>query len=195
MTTAMTGPTPGRRDPEGRRRAIVEAAAEIIVEPGATLTHRAVASRAGVSLGSTTQYFASLEELRSAALTRLADEIDADLAAVEGDLLPLEDAPERSAAVMHEFFLDTRQVRTDLALMAAAMSDPSLRDLALRWSERLTDLLATHLGRARASAIVLYLDGATMHAGLHDEPVTAAEMTAVIRALIAMPTDEGSDPR
>ena len=75
------------------------------------------------------------------------------------------------------------------------MSDPSLRDLALRWSDRLTDILEPHLGRGRASAIVLYLDGATMHAGLHDDPVSTAEMTAAIRALVAMPTTEGSDPR
>ncbi len=193
--TRGAGPTPGRRDPEGRRHAIIEAAAEIIVEPGSSLTHRAVAARAGVSLGSTTQYFASLEELRATALTQLADEVDADLASVEDDLCPLEDAPERSASVMHDFLLDSRQVRTDLALMTAAMSDPSLRDLALRWSDRLTDLLARHVGRARAHAIVLYLDGATMHAGLHDEPVSAAEMTDVIRALLAMPTDEGNAPR
>ena len=75
------------------------------------------------------------------------------------------------------------------------MSDPGLRDLALRWSHRLTDLLAGHVGRDRAHAIVLYLDGAMLHAGLHDEPVSAAEMAEVIRALLAMPTDEGSDPR
>lgn len=195
MTTTGTGPTPGRRDPEGRRQAIIEAAAGIIIEPGAALTHRAVASRAGVSLGSTTQYFASLEELRAAALTHLADEIDADLAAVEEDLYPLEGAPERSAAVMHEFLRDTRQVRSDLALTTAAISDPSLRDLALRWSDHLTDLLATHVGRVRARAVALYLDGATMHAGLHDEPVSEAEMTTVIRAILAMPTDEGRDSR
>lgn len=189
---ATKGPRPGRRDPEGRRRAIVEAAAELIVEPGRTLTHRAVAARAGVALGSTTQYFASLEELRERALELLAEEIDAGLAAVEHDLLPLEDAPERSAAIMHEFLLDTRQVRADVALMTAAMSDPSLRPLALRWSDRLTDILTTHVGRERAIAIVLYLDGATMHAGLHDAPVTTESMTAVLRALITMPTDDGS---
>lgn len=195
MSTEETGPRPGRRDPQARRQAIVEAAAAIIVEPGSALTHRAVAARAGVSLGSTTQYFASLEELRTTALTSLAEEIDTDLAAVELDLLPLEGAAERSAQIMHDFLLDTRAVRTDLALMTAAMSDPALRDLALRWSDRLTDILARHIGHERAAAIVLYLDGATMHAGLHDDPVGVAEMTAVIRALIALPTDEAGGVR
>ena len=65
MGSTQDRPAPGRRDPEGRRRAIIEAAAELIVEGGAaSLTHRAFAARAGVSLGSTTQYFGSLDELR-----------------------------------------------------------------------------------------------------------------------------------
>ncbi len=191
--TVDHGPRPGRRDPEGRRRAIIEAAAGIIVEPGATLTHRAVASRAGVALGSTTQYFASLDALREQALQHLAEEIDAELATVADGLLPLEDAPERCVAIMHDFLRDARQVRADIALMTAAMSDPSLRSLALRWNDRLTEILAVHIGHERASAIVLYIDGATMHAGLHDTPVSKEAMTAAIRALIDMPTSEGSE--
>ena len=188
MSAALT---PGRRDPEGRRRAIVEAAAEIIVEPGAALTHRAVAARAGVALGSTTQYFASLEVLREQALQFLAEEIDTELAKVAVELLPLEDAPERCVPIIHDFLLDARQVRADIALMTAAMSDPSLRSLALRWSERLTEILAAHIGPDRATAIVLYLDGATMHAGLHDTPVSKESMTTAIRALVDMPSSEG----
>lgn len=187
------GPRPGRRDPEGRRRAIVEAAAEIIVEPGASLTHRAVAARAGVALGSTTQYFASLDALREQALQFLAEEIDTELAKVAQELLPLADAPERCVAIIHDFLLDARQVRADIALMTAAMSDPSLRSLALRWSDRLTEILAAHVGIERATAIVLYTDGATMHAGLHDTPVTKEAMTTAIRALIAMPGSEGGE--
>ena len=68
MGSTQDRPAPGRRDPEGRRRAIIDAAAELIVDSGASsLTHRAVAARAGVSLGSTTQYFSSLDELRELA--------------------------------------------------------------------------------------------------------------------------------
>ena len=64
-----------RRDPEERRRTIVEAAATLITEAGSEgLTHRLVAKRAGVPLGSTTQYFATLDDLREAALARLQEE-------------------------------------------------------------------------------------------------------------------------
>lgn len=194
MAPEQDRPAPGRRDPEGRRRAIIAAAAELIIEPGATLTHRAVAARAGVSLGSTTQYFASLDELRELALQTLSDDIDAGLAAVEEQLLPLEDAPERLAREMHAFLADGRAVRSDLELVHAGLGDPRLRVLSLRWTDRLTEILARHLDASVAQAISLYLDGATLHAGLHDEPVTAEAMAHTFRALMTIP-GEGSDPR
>lgn len=188
--------TPGRRDPEGRRRAIIAAAAELIVEQGsAAITHRTVAARAGVALGSTTQYFASLDELRELALQTLADGIDAELAQIEDQLLPIEDAPERCAAIVHDFLRDSRQVRADLELMTAGMIDPRLRDLALRWTDRLTEILARHLDREVALAIVLYLDGVTLHAGLHDEPVGAEPMARTIRALMTLSHTQGRDSR
>ncbi|MFB9840394.1 TetR/AcrR family transcriptional regulator, partial [Actinoallomurus acaciae] len=63
----------GRRDPEGRRRAIVDAACALIPEVGVGgLTHRAVAARAGVQLGSTTYHFATLDDLSRAALAHAA---------------------------------------------------------------------------------------------------------------------------
>lgn len=199
MGSTQGRPAPGRRDPEGRRRAIVAAAAELIIEPGATLSHRAVAARAGVSLGSTTQYFASLDELRELALQSLSDDIDAGLAEVEEQLLPLEGAPERLAREMRTFLMDRRAVRADLELLHAGLDDPRLRQLALRWTDRLTETLARHLDEPVAQAITLYLDGATLHAGLHDEPLSAETMAGVFRALMSAPTTdtttEGSDPR
>jgi DNA-binding transcriptional regulator YbjK len=51
-----------------RRRAIVVAAADLLLDGGPpAVTHRAVAQRAGVSLGSTTYYFADRDELLAAA--------------------------------------------------------------------------------------------------------------------------------
>lgn len=209
MGSTQDRPAPGRRDPEGRRRAIIDAAAELIVEGGASsLTHRAVAARAGVSLGSTTQYFSSLDELRELALQSLSDLIDAGLAEVEAQLLPLDDAPERLAQEMHAFLSDERAVRADLELVHSGLGDdPRLRELALRWTDRLVEILARRLDPYVAEAIGLYLDGATLHAGLHDEPVSAEAMAAVFRRLMAAPaqptarattdptTTEGSDPR
>src|SRR5690349_22935278 len=54
---------------ERRRAALVEAAAELLVEGGFdAVRHRAVAERAGLPLASTTYYFDSLDELVTAAV-------------------------------------------------------------------------------------------------------------------------------
>ncbi|MTD58042.1 TetR/AcrR family transcriptional regulator [Amycolatopsis pithecellobii] len=54
---------------ERRRAALVEAAAELLVESGFdAVRHRAVAERAGLPLASTTYYFDSLEDLVAAAV-------------------------------------------------------------------------------------------------------------------------------
>lgn len=176
--------TPGKRDPEGRRRAILEAAAEIIVTRGTSaLTHRAVASLAGVALGSTTQYFASIDELREAALEALAHEIEQSLIEFEAKITDLETLPEVLASDSLEFMRMSRAVRADVALMAAGIIDSQLRPLALMWTDRLIEILTTHIGVDRATAVALYLDGATIHAGLHAEPVSEASLLRAIRAL------------
>ncbi|MGI5118815.1 TetR/AcrR family transcriptional regulator [Marinactinospora thermotolerans] len=57
---------------ERRKAELVETAVDIILGEGfAALSHRAVAARAGVPLGSTTYYFDSLEDLTVQALVRL----------------------------------------------------------------------------------------------------------------------------
>ena len=63
-----------RRDAELRKRVIVDAAADLLLEEGmAGFTHRKIAARAQVPLGSTTQYFASIHDLREAGMMRLAE--------------------------------------------------------------------------------------------------------------------------
>lgn len=182
-----------RRDPERRRREILTAAVELTVEYGsAALTHRAIAARAGVPLGSTTQYFASIDELREAALQQLADEVDRTLEELEPFVAHILTEPERALSGFVEYLHDHRTVRADIALMTAGTTDPRLRSLALQWSNRLIEMLEGHVGRSRAIAISVYLDGATMHSGLHDEPLGGDELARAIRALAAMPdTDEG----
>lgn len=193
-TAPAAKPAPRRRDPEGRRRAILAAATELIVECGAAaLTHRAIAARAQVPLGSTTQYFSSIDELREAALQQLSDEIDEELEHMEPHLSEFVTRPDRAVDQFLEYLRDTRVLQADIALMTTGVTDPRLRPLALRWTDRLTDMLTPHIGRERASAIAVYLDGVTMHAGLHEHPLEHHEITGVLRALATMPI-EGPSP-
>lgn len=188
LTTPQTptpqAPVPHRRDPAARRRAILTAAAELAIEVGPDrLTHRLVAARAGVALGSTTQYFASIDELREAALALLAAEVDEGLAEAEAALADPDFAFERLASMMHRWLTDTRQVRADLTLLASATTDPRMRELALRWYDRLVDLLSTRYPRAQAEHLAIFFDGATAHAALHDAPLSEARLVAALHIL------------
>ncbi len=162
------------------------AAGEIITEAGtAALTHRAVAARAEVSLGSTTKYFSSIDDLREAALQYLAQEIDQELATI--DFAGIATNPEHAAAELHRFLCDRHAVHATIALLASGATDPQLRSLARRWDDRFIELLTPHIGHAQATAIAVYFNGATLHAGLDEEPLSRDALTAVIRALVAMP--------
>lgn len=191
MGGAVT-PKPRERDPEGRQQAILEAAAEIALEQGtAALTHRAVAARAGVALGSTTRYFASIEDLRGATLQMLGEELDASLDVIEQELSSADDLPGRMGALLHEFLCDPRQVRASMALVTAAVSDSTLRSLALAWTDRLTGLLVQYTDAESAVAVEVYLNGAMMHAALYDTPLTKEAVTRAFRALLATSETEG----
>ncbi|MGK0721353.1 TetR/AcrR family transcriptional regulator [Leucobacter sp. W1478] len=179
---------PGRRDPHARRLAILNAAAALIVEVGpARLTHRMVATRAQVALGSTTQYFASIDELREAALHHLATEFEDGLREAEQALSDFDAAPERFAELMHQFLSDRRQVHADIALVTSAATDPRLRAIALRWYDRLVELLTAHIGSERAEIAAIFYDGAVMHASLHDEPLSREQLARAFRAITSMP--------
>lgn len=173
-----------RRDPEGRRRAIVQAAAELIAGHGTKgITHRMVAAHAGVPLGSTTQYFASLDDLRAAALEMLFAEIDADLDRVRAAMADPVTAPRELAKAWHEFLHDPRMVRAENALFVAALHDPEMRAVSRRWFTEMVAILTPHIGAARATAIAVLGDGSTWHAALHDEPLDLETLTVAITTL------------
>lgn len=166
----------------------MEAATEIIVTQGpAALTHRAVAARAGVALGSTTQYFASIDELRETALEELAQEIDDALVSIEPFVVNIAEDPAGAVTEILRYLEDPRTVHADIAIMSSGTTDPRLRALALRWNNRLSEMIAPHLDAERAEAIVVYLDGATIHAGLHERPLSRAALTRALVALASAP--------
>lgn len=185
---ATPAAAPRRRDPEGRRRAILDAATALVVERGvAALTHRAIAARAEVPLGSTTQHFASIDELREAALQQLADEIDEALESIEPFVADMTKDPSSAVTEILAFLGDRRAVQAEIALITSGTTDPRLRALATRWNDRLIEMLTEHIGRAAALALSVYLDGATVHASLRDEPLTRDDLTRAFLALSQLP--------
>lgn len=173
------------KDPGGRRGAIIQTAAELIVSEGpANLTHRKVAKRADVPLGSTTYYFKSLKELRTEALTYLADCIDTELrsiseqvAVTDGDLATLVD-------VLYTYLNDHNQIRTDTALYIAATQQKELRSLALKWFNGILQILSKYTDRKKAKTIAIFIDGAIVHAMLHEEPLDRYFLESTLRNIL-----------
>ena len=100
------------RDPEGRRKKILQAAGELIEEIGiSAVTHRKVAERARVPLGSTTQYFKSLTDMLAEALTGLEEEREEKLA----ELNEVDDPVGLVADMVMESLADLKRTRNEMS--------------------------------------------------------------------------------
>ncbi|GGM62256.1 DNA-binding transcriptional regulator [Thermopolyspora flexuosa] len=174
-----------RRNPEERRRRIIEAACELIPEVGvAGLTHRLVAARAGVPLGATTYYFRSLDELVEAALTAAAEFNTAILHEWGEALATGSDVADTLVRLVGDYLQDHVRMRTWNELYAAGGLRPELRPLARQWSDGLTDLLTRHVGPASARAAAVFIDGALLHALIHDRPIDTATLRRSLSAIL-----------
>jgi DNA-binding transcriptional regulator YbjK len=183
-----SGESTRRRDPVRRQREIIDAAAELVAEVGAAaLTHRLVAARAGVPLGSTTQYFATLDDLRAAALTRLADDVRLYVDQVAEAMDESRDVDEAMAMLakgLHEYLSDERLVRADAMLSASAVLDPQVRPLTDTWYAGLSTVLAARLGAVAAERVVIFIGGATWHAALNALPPSLDTIAGSLGALL-----------
>ena len=186
----MQKPKRAKRDPEGRRRAIIEAAAEIIAREGTRkLTHRRVAQQAGVPLGSTTQYFSSIDELRRAALAELARLIEEDY----DEMFRAVDAA-GGTAYAHElnaYLADAEQVAIDTAFYSTAANDPELRELARASIGISIRRSLPYVDEPRAKALTMLMDGAMLETCLLGEPVDPNAVDLAVKAIFATKIDPG----
>lgn len=180
----MTERQRATRDPEKRKRAIVEAAAELIIEIGITnVTHRKVAARAGVPLGSTTQHFASLDDLLAQALEYMSALVDADLQQLRTDLSE-GDPVEVLAAACHRYMDDTVRVQVEAAFYVGALQNEQLVPLASRWRNGLIRALAPYASETAARSIAIYADGLMFYASMESATLDIEEIVNTIRRLM-----------
>ena len=190
----MTAPGRG----ELRRAALLEAAADLLAEDGiGALSHRAVATRAGLPLAATTYYFASLEDLTAQAL-RLAAGRWRERARSALDALPAR-LPSRAAAARALLEVVTGGAeRGPLLAMyeryLEAGRSPELRAVVVELDRDVVELVAEVLRRGGLSAdattarmVLATIDGSLLSAlaGGSDDPAGAA-LPPVRRLLAAL---------
>ena len=182
------------RDPEQRIRDIGRAAAELIAEAGVSaLTHRAVAARAGVAVGTTTRYFSTIDDLRRHALEHLATEVEEDLETIRRDLAEAADPITYLASATAAGFEDRATVLAECSLAYAGLFEEDLREVSLRWFTGLTDILTPYFGKVRSETLAMCLDGAGLNTALTGVAPTTARLEAVIRAISTMSVEDTAD--
>ena len=165
--TERSGKKPKKRaprDPAGRRQAIIDAAANLIAREGSSkITNRRVAEEAGVPLGSTTQYFKSIDELRREGLAEVARRIEREYDEV---FLVTEQGSHDAAAlaeVINEYLSDLQRVHADAALYAAAIEDPEVEDITRSAFESFLRRCRPFMDEQRAKILCAFMEGAMIN--------------------------------
>ncbi|RRD06643.1 TetR family transcriptional regulator [Arachnia propionica] len=176
------------RDPEGRRNLILRAAGELIREIGVSaLTHRKVAERAKVPLGSTTQYFASLTDLIAEALTGMAEQREAMLDEVAQDIIQAEDVASVLADLVEDAISDPTLLRNELSFWLCYAIHPKLEGLMRSSDEVVLRTLSQISTPEQARAIVVHIYGVMLHIAVHGRTMPREEMKASFRRLLSDP--------
>lgn len=136
MTVAPREPRQ-ERSRQTRERLLAVTVDMLATKGWSTTTVSAVAEAAGVSRGAAQHHFPAREDLVTAVLEQMFDEMSATAAADIADLPPA--APERIAAVVGKAvdIYTGRQFKAALQVWAAAASDEALRRQILPLEEKL----------------------------------------------------------
>ena len=173
------------RDPQGRRRAIAQAAAELLLFEGPkSVNHRSVAKKAQVPLGSTTQYFSSMNELKRAGydvisrgVERGYDELIAQSEKAKNDSKAL-------AACIYDYVTNIEEVRADMVLSAAAIKDEELRALLERNNERYEASLKQYMSDNQSKMISVFTNGLMLETGIFAHQFSEEFIVQTVEAIL-----------
>ncbi|OUO87558.1 hypothetical protein B5F40_13560 [Gordonibacter sp. An230] len=172
------------RNPAARKQKIVDAAADLISRMGSgRITHRKVAERAGVPLGSTTQYFKSIDELRHAGLAELARRIEREYDEVFLVVAQRSHGSDVLADAITEYLSNLERVNADAALYAGAIEDPEVRSIAKESFESFLERCEPYVDAVRAKILFAFMEGAVINScfmGVPYDRETVREAVALI---------------
>lgn len=184
LRLAEPGDVPAPPRGEARRAHILDAALRIIASTGPdALTHRAVATEAGLPLAATTYWFASKDELLAEAYAVAAGRDVARIARITLDL-ERDGFPDGKDLARHLADLSMRELAEErsgliasYALWLETARRPELREVSLAWTEAYHGFATTMLAaagsptpEADARLLTAALDGLVLEQLAHDAP-------------------------
>ncbi|NEA39148.1 TetR family transcriptional regulator [Streptomyces sp. SID11385] len=178
---------PRRHDP-ARRTRVLDATLDVLVSDGAAgITHRKVAARADVPLGSVTYHFASLAELQAAAFARYVALRAEEFAAAFAEVRDRAGLLDVLVAQVREVRERRRSAVLGFELHLAALRDPALRALTEEWTAASRAVLARFTGPVAAGRVDAFLEGLILHALLAPTPEPEESTRAALAGLLDLP--------
>ncbi|MFI8001703.1 TetR/AcrR family transcriptional regulator [Streptomyces sp. NPDC086010] len=161
----------GRTDPQRRERILAATLDHIADEGVAGVSHRKIAVRADVPLGSMTYHFTGIDDLLREAFTRFADHIVAVFELYLGRANSPDEAREAVTDLIHVLSEGPRRdlVLTQELYTLAARRD-EYRELTHAWMNRSRRLLEQHFDPDTARQLDALIEGTSLHRSLDTEP-------------------------
>ncbi len=153
-----------RHDPERRER-IMRATLDVIAEQGTQgVTHRRVAARADVPLGSMTYHFAGMDDLLQHSFSLYAQQVGDHFDAI---IAPA-NSPEQACKALTDyifspFWEQPRHITLMMELYSYVSCNPDMREQVKRWLEGGRHWLMRHFDEATAVGLDAFVEGLLIH--------------------------------
>lgn len=185
MTAAVKAPRARRFDPERRAR-IIDAALETVSAYGvAGATHRLIAQKADVPLGSMTYHFDSLDALLIEAFSRFAQ----SMSDITAQMLEAAETPEAATAVVVDIIV--RHPWSELQnqvlvyeLYAFASRKSEVRSVTEAWLDRSREALGRHFDPVTVRGLDALIEGLGIHNTFDRQPIGRREVEQIVGRLI-----------
>ncbi len=185
MTTTADATRRTRRTDPGRRDRIVDACLDVIADVGvAGASHRRIAARADVPLGSMSYHFAGMDELLREAFTRFADGVADTFERRLAEATDIQSARDAVvAAIVEDIIGDRRDLVLTHELYTLAAREAAFRDITAGWMARSRAALARHFDPETARLLDALVEGLSIHRALDVERRDPAEVRRAVERL------------
>lgn len=176
---------PRRHDPDRRGR-ILQAVLEVVAEHGvARTTHRLIAARADVPLGSLTYHFTGMGDLLAQAFQLHAERMSEWYAAHFADVCTRPQFVDAVTDLIHDSATTTSSdwvVAYELYL--AALRDPALRAITDAWMRESRAVLERHVDAGTARAVDALIEGLVLHLKLSTSGLSRQQVRGIVEACV-----------
>ena len=175
-----------RNDPERRQR-IIDATLDVVAEQGVPgTTHRRIAAKAAVPLGSVTYYFASLEELLTTAFVQLAERSSAAFAAHMAQASDADSAREAIIDIIAgSVWAEPRTLLLSYELYAFAARHPSVSTVMQGWMNNSRAALERFFDPLTARALDALVEGIGIHNSIDRDPLDREAIRTIVHRIAA----------